>query len=167
MEPGFDDHEWQPVQAVAGPGGALRAGLVPPVVAARTLPPVAITSVAPDVLLVDFGVNFAGRPRLVVEAPAGATLTVLPGETLDDQGRVSQRSFNAGPGNRVAFTHTSAGRGPETFEPLFTYHGFRWLELHGLPRAAIRAVEGVVLHADLARIGRSRPMIRCSMPSTG
>jgi hypothetical protein len=112
MEPGFDDHAWQPVQAVAGPGGALRAGLVPPVVAARTLPPVAITSVAPDVLLVDFGVNFAGRPRLVVEAPAGATLTVLPGETLDDQGRVSQRSFNAGPGNRVAFTHTSAGRGP-------------------------------------------------------
>jgi hypothetical protein len=154
MEPGFDDHEWQPVQAVAGPGGALRAGLVPPVVAARTLPPVAITSVAPDVLLVDFGVNFAGRPRLVVEAPAGATLTVLPGETLDDQGRVSQRSFNAGPGNRVAFTHTSAGRGPETFEPLFTYHGFRWLELHGLPRAAIRAVEGVVLHADLARVGQ-------------
>ncbi len=154
MEPGYDDRDWQPVVAVPGPGGMLRAGLVPPVVAARTLAPVAITAVAPDVLLVDFGVNFAGRPRLMIEAPAGATLTILPGETLDEQGRVSQRSFNAGPGNRVAFTHVSTGRGVEAFEPLFSYHGFRWLELRGLLRAAIHAVEGVVLHADLARVGR-------------
>ncbi|NMN04897.1 MULTISPECIES: family 78 glycoside hydrolase catalytic domain [unclassified Novosphingobium] len=154
MEPGFDDRAWQPVHQVPGPGGALRAGMVPPVVAARSLAPVSMAEIAPDVVLVDFGVNFAGRPRIVVDAPAGATLTVVPGEALDDQGRVSQRSFNAGPGNGVQFTSVCAGRGPERFEPLFTYHGFRWLELRGLPRAAISAVEGLVLHADLARVGQ-------------
>lgn len=152
--PGFDDRAWQPVHKVAGPGGTLRAGLVPPVVAVQTLAPRSMVEVARDVVLVDFGVNFAGRSAIVVEGAAGATVTLVPGESLDAQGRVSQRSFNAGPGNAVQFSQVCAGRGPERFEPLFTYHGFRWLEIHGLPRRAIGAVEGVVLHADLPRIGQ-------------
>lgn len=152
-EPGFSAEGWSPVRVVAGPGGRLRASSVPPVTVGETIVPVAITEPAPGVTLIDFGRNFAGRPVIELAAGAGTTAVLTPAEALDGTGRADQRSFNGGPGRRVEFRYTAAGRGIERFEPRFTYHGFRYVEVSGVPRAAIRSIRGNVLHAAIPRAG--------------
>jgi len=161
--PGFDDRDWRPVRQAPGPGGTLRASTLPPVIAAERLAPLTVTEPVPGVVLIDFGQNFAGRPEIEVRAQAGATLVALPGEALDAAGRVTQRSYNAGPGHSVEFRHTVAGTGAERLAPLFTYHGFRYLELSGVPRDAIQGIAAHKVHADIARAGTfdaSPPLLR-------
>jgi alpha-L-rhamnosidase len=53
------------------------------------------------------------------------------------------------------------GGGVETYEPRFTYHGFRYVELTGCPQPPTPdAVTGVVLHADMPPTGT----FECSNP---
>jgi alpha-L-rhamnosidase len=43
---------------------------------------------------------------------------------------------------------------PRTFEPHFTFHGFRFVKVEGLPGAATpEAITGVVVHSDMPRTG--------------
>ena len=152
--PGFDDAAWNPVEVTQGPGGVLRAGTTPPVRVVDTRLATTITPLADDVLLADFGYNCAGRPRLCFVAPAGTVIELVPGEALDADGRVTQASFNAGPGHAVLDHYTAAGGGEEWFEPAFVYHGMRYCEIRGLRQAALRTVECRVIRADVAPVGQ-------------
>ena len=148
---------WLPVVPVQGPGGTLRAQNVPPVVVARTLTPVAITQPKPGVQVYDLGENFSGWPRIVVQGAAGSRVKLLPGELLDGEGLVTQRSANARPGNEVSFSYTLAGTGEEIWHPRFTYYGFRYVQVEGVPLVSL---QGEFLHADLPQIGQ----FDCSNP---
>lgn len=153
-EPGFDDLGWTPALVVPGPGGTLRAAAVPPVIVGRSLAPASTRQIAPNVTLVDFGENFAGRPAIDFTAASGTQVTIVPGETLGANGRVDQSSFNAAPDRAVLFRCFAAGTGRERFEPLFSYHGFRYIEVHGLAAVEIHRIRGQALHADIERVGR-------------
>ena len=115
-----------------------------------------VTQPAPGVFVYDLGENFSGRPHLVVRGPAGATVKLLPGELLDEQGRVTQRSANARPGFEASFSYTLAGRGEESWRPRFSYYGFRYVEVTGAApegrgggEPVLLRLEGEFLHADL------------------
>lgn len=152
---------WTPALEVDGPGGRLKASGVPPVRLDRTLKPVAVSEPAPGVFVYDLGENFAGRPSIAVRGPAGAVVKLLPGELLDEHGRVTQRSANGRPGFETSFSYTLAGRDEERWAPRFSYYGFRYVEVTGAApagRAApgvpvLAALEGEFLHADLPRAG--------------
>ncbi|MFR4237520.1 MAG: family 78 glycoside hydrolase catalytic domain, partial [Alistipes onderdonkii] len=86
------------------------------------------------VFVYDFGVNMSGVCRLSVEGEPGTTLSLKHGELLKDNGRVEMGNidiyFYPQPG--VEFQtdfYTLRGEGRETFEPDFTYHGFRYVEV--------------------------------------
>ena len=153
-KPGFDDGGWHRVAVTDGPGGTLCASTTPPVRIVETRAALSITRISDDILLADFGFNCAGRPRLRLVAPKGATIELVPGEALDAQGRVSQASFNAGPGHAVLDRFIAAGVGEEEFEPAFVYHGMRYCEIRGLPKEGLRAIECRVLRAEVGRIGQ-------------
>jgi alpha-L-rhamnosidase len=158
---GFADERWAPATEVRGPGGLLRAQAAPPITVARTLAPVACRIPRPGVFIYDLGENFAGRPVIAVRGPAGRTIKLLPGELLDAQGLVSQRSGNASPGNEVSFSYTLAGTGVERWRPRFSYYGFRYIQIEGaLPQglaaageAELLEVRGEFLHARLDTTG--------------
>ena len=158
---GFADEHWVPATEVQGPGGVLRAQATPPITVARTLAPVACSIPRPGVFIYDLGENFAGRPVIAVRGPAGRTVKLLPGELLDAQGLVSQRSGNASPGNEVSFSYTLAGTGVERWRPRFSYYGFRYIQIEGaLPHglaaaeeAELLEVRGEFLHARLDTAG--------------
>jgi alpha-L-rhamnosidase len=64
-------------------------------------------------------------------------------------------------GARVTDKYTIKGGGPETWEPRFTYHGFRYVEVAGWPgKPTIGAIEGRVVHDDLHLVGE----FECSNP---
>jgi hypothetical protein len=58
---------------------------------------------------------------------------------------------------KVTDRYTFAESGTVTYEPTFTQHGFRYIEITGLDAPpALDAVKGVVWGSDLPRIGRPR-----------
>ncbi|GAA3960097.1 family 78 glycoside hydrolase catalytic domain [Actinomadura viridis] len=98
----------------------------------------------------DIGRNIAGRPEITIDAPAGTTVRVVPAESLRD-GRPYQSISNVGV--PIWDEYTTRGAGAETWHPRFSYHGFRYLEVRGLPEGASLKVRGQVLHADNASAG--------------
>ncbi len=149
--PGGDLSGWD--TAVASPlptGTTLSARAAPPIVVTERLRPHAITQPRPGAYVVDFGVNFAGWPQLRAAAPAGTTVLMWPGEQLNPDGTVSQRST----GSPIYDRYTFAGTGQESWQPRFSYHGFRYLQLEGLPSAPTAdTVTGLVLRAANERAG--------------
>jgi hypothetical protein len=125
--PGFDAAGWSAVDVVAGPGGTLSPELAPPVRVMQTYAAVKRTQPRPGVMVYDFGQNFAGWPAVVTAGPKGAALKLIPGELLNQDGTVSQRSS----GKPQWFTYTLRGAGIESWRPRFSYYGFRYLQVEG------------------------------------
>jgi alpha-L-rhamnosidase len=62
---------------------------------------------------------------------------------------------------KVTDVYTLKGRGREVYEPRFTYHGFRYVEVTGFPGTpGLSALEGRVVHDDLESAGE----FACSNP---
>jgi hypothetical protein len=147
---GFDDGGWSAALTVAGPGGKLAAEQNPPVEVAHVYRPVKVTEPKPGVQVYDLGQNFSGWPQITVTGEAGATVKLIGGELLDDQGLVSQATFH-GP---QWFGYTLAGRGTaETWHPRFSYLGFRYVQVEITGKATVTALEGQFLHAAAPVIG--------------
>ncbi len=149
-QPGFDDRDWMPAREVSGPGGKLVAQVNPEIRVMETFHPVKSTEPRPGVKVYDFGRNFSGWPGITVGGRAGAKLKMIPGELLDANGLVSQRSSGA----PQWFSYTLKGSGEETWSPRFSYYGFRYLQVEGAGQGAdLVAVEGRFLHAAAPKIG--------------
>jgi hypothetical protein len=103
----------------------------------------AVTSEAGATYLLDFGKNYTGMPRLDVSGPAGTTITMIPEERLTAAGLVSP------PIRQIFYRYTLAGDGRETWNPQFTYHSFRYVEITGLPQEPTEdTVTHLVTHAS-------------------
>ncbi|MET8983159.1 family 78 glycoside hydrolase catalytic domain [Streptomyces sp. NPDC004539] len=148
--PGFDDAGWSPVDLVDRDPATLVAPTGPPVRRTQEIPPASVTRLDGDRLLVDFGQNLVGRVRFTTAGPAGHTVTVRHAEVLQDGELCVRPLRDAVSTDR----YTLRGGGPETWEPRFTIHGFRYAEItgwgHGDP---YRDVVARVHHTDMARTG--------------
>jgi len=148
MAPGFDDSGWAPADELPGPRGAPRARASPPVRVHETVAPVSSAALAPGVRVFDLGRTVAGWSRLTVRGARGEEVTLRHGEKLAADGTVEASVMFAGPQEDV---YVLAGGGEETWEPRFTYHGFRYVEVRGAPE--VLSLEGRVVHAALPRTG--------------
>jgi alpha-L-rhamnosidase len=133
---------WQAAVHLDPPAAALTARADPPIKVVGTLRAKKTTEPKPGVYVVDLGVNFAGWEQLRLSGPSGTKVTMRPGELLNADGTVSQATT----GSPIWDTYTLSGKGTETWHPRFAYHGFRYLQLEGLPSApANDTVTGLVL----------------------
>jgi alpha-L-rhamnosidase len=181
--PGFDSSGWEPVRAVAAPGGWLRAQDAPPIKVMRSIRPVRVTEPRPGVFIFDMGQNFAGWVTLRVRGDAGTRVTLRYGEALWPEGTlnvltstygqvkdwtaISRRDWamvDSGPSwSRGPYAPKTAwqsdsyilkGGGAEVYRPRFTWHGFRYVEVRGYPgRPALDALEGHLLHSSVETAG--------------
>lgn len=150
-----DESNWHGVTVVDGPGGRLVEQPMPPMRAVEQLRPLAITEPKPGVHIVDFGQNFSGWSRLRVVGEPGRTITMRFAESLDDQGNLDTASTGVfATGVEQIDRYTCRGEGTETWQPRFTYHGFRYVEVTGYPgRLTPDDLVGVVVHTDLPVAG--------------
>ncbi|MEU8802226.1 family 78 glycoside hydrolase catalytic domain [Spirillospora sp. NPDC048819] len=154
---GGEDHdarrtpgEWADAMTVASPAASLAARTSPPIEPVDEFRTKKITEPRDGVYVVDLGTNIAGWPRLRVRGPAGTTVTMRPGELLNGDGTVSQHTT----GSPIWDTYTLSGDGTETWHPRFCYHGFRYLQLEGLPSPPDEdTVTGIVLRAANEKAG--------------
>lgn len=130
---GTDLSGWDFAVPVGPPAGATQLSWrpAPPVRIVGTVTPQAISQPSPGVYVFDMGVNFAGWQQLTVSGPAGATVSMMIGETLHPDGMVDQSQITTN--YPVVDRYTLSGNGVEVWRPKFEYHGFRYLQVTGLP----------------------------------
>lgn len=157
---GFDDSAWSGVKTVKPAAGKLVAQLGPTVKATEELKPIAVTQPSPGTYIFDMGQNMVGWARLKVEGPAGSKVKMRFGEMLQDDGTLYTENL------RTALQtdeYILKGGGPEQYEPNFTFHGFRYVEITGYPnKPALDSITGIVVHTDTPQAGTfetSNPMV--------
>ncbi len=156
--PGFDDSLWPSVQLVKAPGGILAAQMIEPIRVTQRLKPVALTEPRPGVYVFDMGQNMVGWCRLKVSGPGGTVVTLRHAELLRDDGTLCLDNLRSA---KVTDTYTIKGKWREVYEPRFTYHGFRYVELRGYPgKPSLSTLEGQVVNDDVAEAGT----FECSQP---
>ncbi len=158
-EAGFNDGSWPLAQIVDAPGGRLAAQMAEPIRVTGTVKPVKVTEPKPGVFIFDMGQNMVGWCRLAVRGPAGACVALRHAETLKPDGTLYLDNLR---GAKVTDLYTLKGRGREIYEPRFTYHGFRYVEVTGFPgKPALSAIEGHAVNDDVATAGT----FTCSQPT--
>lgn len=134
------------------------ASIVPyaaqPIRVTEELPAKQVVEQKPGVFIFDMGQNFAGVVRLKVTAPAGTQITLRHGEMLHPDGRLMAENLRKA---RATDTYVCKGGGEETWTPRFTYHGFQFVEVTGLPKGKLPPLDmvtGLVVHNDTPHVGR-------------
>ena len=150
FEPGAqEEREFGFVKPEAIDGYAAQPVRVTEALAAKT-----VKEIRPGVYVFDMGQNFAGVVELKVTAPAGTAITLRYGEMLHADGRLMTENLRKA---RATDTYVCKGGGaagpgtPETWRPRFTYHGFQFVEVSGLPAGGLPPLDtltGLVLHND-------------------
>jgi alpha-L-rhamnosidase len=153
----YDDRDWAGVRTIDRDFSTLVAPAGPPVRRTEEIAPVAISASPSGRTIIDFGQNLVGWVRLTVQGAAGQTITLRHAEVLE-HGELGTR-----PLRHAAATdrYTLRGGAAETWEPRFTFHGFRYAEVEGWP-GQLRAenLRAVVVHSDMERTG----WFECSDP---
>ena len=159
--PGFDDSRWKPVSLNDPPKGILSAQMMPPIRAVADIVPLVMTNPQPGVFVFDMGQNISGWVRLQVKGPAGTAVRMRHAELLYENGTLNVENLRTA---RATDTYILRGdpKG-ELFEPHFTYHGFRYVELTGFPGTPkLDTVLGRVVHSDVTPTGgfsASKPIL--------
>ncbi len=122
--PGFNDSRWRTAKWVDGPA-LLRVQQAGAISVAERFSPVDVKLLQAGNSVYDLGQNFSGIPAIHVSGSAGDTVRITPGELLAADGTVSQK----GSGGPFYFTYILKGSGDESWEPRFTYYGFRYLQV--------------------------------------
>ncbi|MDU0328450.1 family 78 glycoside hydrolase catalytic domain [Microbacterium sp. KSW2-21] len=156
--PGFDDSAWSPVSST-GIDRAPEAMLAEPV---RRTGEVAVkrvlTSPSGNTIL-DFGQNLVGRLRITVSGDAGHAVTLRHAEVLED-GELGLRPLRFA---AATDRYVLAGDAVETWEPEFTFHGFRYAQIDDWPGEFEPAsVTAIVIGSDMRRTGwfdSSNPLV--------
>lgn len=146
--PGFDDSAWEAVTLAP-----VTENLVPfigePIRAVAELPAVEVITTPKAETVIDVGQVMAGRVRITVRGPAGTRVTLEHAEVLDEHGNYLNNiaGHNKDQTDHYVLRGEPAG---ETWEPTFTFHGFRYVRVTGWPgEPAASDVTAVVIASDL------------------
>ncbi len=158
--PGYDDSAWKTAEPVPGPEGVLSSQMMPAIRAVDTLVPLGMRNPRPGVYVFDLGQNISGWARLSVSGPRGTDVRLRFAELLYEDGTINQENLRSA---RAEDHYILRGGGEEVWEPRFTYHGFRYVELTGFPGTPkLDTVRGRVVHSSVHPVGSfaaSKPIL--------
>lgn len=156
--PNFSAKEWLAAREVAAPTVPLVAQRAEPVRVVEQFTPLSVNEIQPGVFIFDLGQNIAGWVRLKVKAPAGTRITIRQGERLSPDGTLYTENLRRAKSTDI---YICKGSGEEIYEPHFTFHGFQFIEITGLPYAPGKdAVTGCVVRSATPDAGK----FECSHP---
>ena len=141
---GFDDSKWISAELVGKPGEQLVAQPNEPIRIMDEITPVAVKELKPGTFIFDMGQNMVGWTELTVSGKKGDKVALRFSETLQSDGSLFLDNIRTA---EVTDTYVLKGEGTEKWEPRFTYHGFRFVEMTGFPGTpTLSAIQGKVIH---------------------
>lgn len=183
-KPGFTDEamkrpeEIKPVTILSTPKGfmdwpsvndtepELVGSYLAPVHEVETLSAKSMSEPAPGIYIYDLEQEIAGVPLLKLKGREGQKIYIRYGEmlypALEEYGELAGRMLQV---NLREASNTDiyicSGKGEEIYKPMFTFHGFRYIEISGIDEApALEDVKGVLLSSVAQITGR----FNCSNP---
>jgi len=157
---GFDESSWWNVRVGNYPKDNLIAPAGPPVRRTQELKPLKVITTPAGETVYDFGQNMVGWVRLRVQGPAGTKIRITHAEVLDQKGNFYTANLRSA---KCELTYILKGDSIETYEPRFTFMGFRYARIEGLPSApSLDNLTGVVIHSDFPNSGTfetSKPLV--------
>jgi len=146
-EPGFDDSSWGKA-VVVNPDYYLKAQQIPESKVDRVITPAKVSQPGPGVYLFDLGEEIGGWARITASAPAGTVVKMRYSDRLF-LGRAYHGASDE-PSKTYLDQYTFSGKGVETWEPVFGYRGFRYIEVTGFPaKLSPENIKGIFVHTDL------------------
>ena len=160
--PGYNDASWQNAQVAPAPVGRLQSQDHPPIRVVESVRPVAVTQPKPGVYVFDLGVNMAGWARLQTRGKRGQRIKLEFNELLNPDGTVNMSHLaDLTQGRFQTGEFILRGQDVEVYEPRFTYHGFRYVQVTGLSEEpSLDSLIGRIVHTDLQSAGN----FCCSVP---
>jgi len=150
-EPGYDDSDWSSVTVKDHSKNILVAPAGPPVRKVEQIRPVKIFKTPKGETVVDMGQNMVGWIRLKAQGPAGTKIKLVHAEVLDKQGNFYIENLRAA---KQTVEYILKGKGVETYEPKFTFQGFRYISIKGWPgELTTDSLTGIVIHSDYNNTG--------------
>ena len=150
-ESDFDDTSWESADVLESPRGSLIPQAMQAIKRTQILIPKTVTNPKPGIYVYDLGQNFSGWVKLSVKGSRGERVTIEYAENLRKDGLIDKTT------NEGAITtdlYILSGIGVEIYEPHFTYHGFRYVQLKGFPgEPTLKNIEGVVVHSAVEQTG--------------
>ena len=129
--PDFDGSSWAPVVGKQDVDTELVAQAAPPVAVTEELPTQSVTEPEPDTFVLDLGQNMVGTVNLTIRgADEGQKIRLRYGEEINPDGTLYTANLRSA---RATDYYTARGDDVETYEPRFTFHGFRYVEVTGYP----------------------------------
>ncbi|SCL28290.1 alpha-L-rhamnosidase [Micromonospora pallida] len=148
--PGHDTSGWSEAVTVSRDTSLLVPEADPAVRVTERVAAVRVTARGAGRHVVDFGQNLVGRVALTLrDQAAGTRVQLAHAEVLDERGELYTANLRTAEQVDVFWTD---GSPRQVFEPRFTLHGFRFVEISGVAGdLSTDDVEAVVLHNDFDR----------------
>ncbi|SFE51575.1 alpha-L-rhamnosidase [Chitinophaga sp. CF118] len=148
---GYDAGKWLKAQLVSQTA-ALVAQPNNPIKIMDTVKAIHVTEINPGTFIYDMGQNFVGWVHLKVKGNKGTVVTMRFAERLKDDSTLYMENLRSA---KVTDKYTLKGTGEENWEPRFTYHGFRYVEVTGYPgKPDLSAIEGRVVYDEMETSGQ-------------
>ncbi|MCE7011355.1 glycoside hydrolase family 78 protein [Kibdelosporangium philippinense] len=146
---------WREAVMLDPPQGILKAQQHEPIEVLETVTPT-VQELSPGVYIADMGRTMSGWTRMSVRASSGTVIRLVHGEKLNEDGTVFSVNKHV-PGRHQTDEYICAGTGLETWEPKFSYKGFRYVQIAG---TRPEALQGKVVQSAVPDTGT----FRCSEP---
>ncbi|MDF2725178.1 MAG: alpha-L-rhamnosidase, partial [Paenibacillus sp.] len=121
-------NEWKPVDTLVRSYDILTPQINEPVRKIEAVKPTGWLTTPKGETVIDFGQNLVGWVKFTVSGDAGTEVSISHAEVLDGEGNFYTANLRAA---KQKITYTLKGEGAETFEPRFTFQGFRYIRLEG------------------------------------
>jgi hypothetical protein len=150
-KPGFSADNWVAPKLFTVTGSTVNAQMCEPIRVTQEITPIAMTKPQTGVYIFDMGQNMVGWCRVTLSGPAGTQVTLRHGEMLNPDGTLYTTNLRTASQTDVFILN---GTNNQVFEPHFTYHGFRYVELTGMAGTPTTAtITGRVFHSDMPMSG--------------
>lgn len=148
---GFADKHWEDVTTPSYDKSILVAQQNNPVKPIQEIEPINRLYDPDGKLIIDMGQNMVGWVRIKVQAERGDTVTLKFGEVLDNKGFLYTENLRKA---KATDKYIFKGNEEEVFEPHFTYHGFRYIQIEKSSKPInIGDITGIVIHTDMPPTG--------------
>ncbi|KAA1425467.1 Bacterial alpha-L-rhamnosidase [Mumia zhuanghuii] len=146
-EASYEPEGWSDVVTRDEPVDTLEPQTAPPVRVTQELTDAKrIDSPTDGVYLYDLGQNMVGHVRVTIDGDEGDTVKIRHGEVLNPDGTLYTANLRSA---KATDYYTLGSDDAETYEPAFTFHGFRYVEISGVDEAPdAEDLVGVVVGTD-------------------
>jgi alpha-L-rhamnosidase len=157
---GFDDKSWQGVKVQDYPKDRLVATYNEPVKKHETFNALKLITTPRGEKVIDFGQNLVGWVKVNLKGHAGDTIKISHAEVLDKAGNFYTENLRAANAQNTCILK---GGEAQTFEPMFTWQGFRYIKVEGVKgELNLNDFTAITIYSDMKPTGSfscSNPML--------